>query len=285
MRASMIVENDESIERDSETEGYSPFRDDVIGRVRSFDDGSVEFYGYTKAVRKRIDEIRALPRRKRGDEENENRDRNMRVAAKAARKNIRLRVKSVRATHMVTLTTRECISDIARFMAIWDVFRRLMAKHAQFHYIAVPELQKRGAWHMHVAVSGRAALHLARRCWLKAVGGRGNGYCHIRAPKDGHFGKQWRLDALAGYIAKYIGKDLEKHVFNKKRYFTSRGINVPQATTYLLQTECPSVIDAVRDAMYALCEEFAIQDIRCFVTRDGSQYWMSATRPVDLKSV
>lgn len=227
------------------------------------------------------------PRRARGakpetEEDKEARSTSAKAAAKRAKQNVRLRCKAARVTHMLTLSTRECITDLERFLKIWDAFRRTMGAHREFHYIAVPELQKRGAWHMHVAVSGRAALNLARRAWLKVVGGRGKGYCFISNPKGAHFGKQWKLDALASYIAKYIGKDIGTDRFNKKKYYTSRGINVPEAVVYHIEQGQASCADALKDVLTTLCGEFDIAEIRCYVAIDGSSYWASAAKPVQL---
>ena len=206
-RASVEVRRIEREESDAELWPEGPARHDMIAKVRAFDDGSVEFSGYRRTVVQRLGDLRNLPRRARGakpetEDDKDARAASVKSAAKRAKQNVRLRCKTARVTHMVTLTTRECITDLERFLKLWDAFRRIMARHREFHYIVVPEPQKRGAWHMHVAVSGRAALNLARRAWLKVVGGRGKGYCHIRNPQGAHFGKQWKLDALASYIAK-----------------------------------------------------------------------------------
>lgn len=272
---------------DAEFYPDGPARHDMVAKVRAFDDGSVEFSGYRRTVVQRLSDLRDLPRRARGakaetDDDKEARATSVKSAAKRAKQNVRLRCKTARVTHMITLTTRECITDLDRFLKLWDAFRRTMACHSEFHYIAVPEPQKRGAWHMHVAVSGRAALNLARRAWLKVVGGRGKGYCHIRNPQGAHFGKQWKLDALASYIAKYIGKEIADARFNKKKYYTSRGINVPEAVVYAIENSRGDCADAIKDVLTTLCAEFDIADIRCFVALDGSSYFASASRPVPL---
>ena len=286
-RASVEVRRIEREESDAEFWPEGPARHDMIAKVRAFEDGSVEFSGYRRTVVQRLGDLRNLPRRARGakaetEEDKDARAASVKSAAKRAKQNVRLRCKTARVTHMITLTTRECITDLERFLKLWDAFRRIMARHRDFHYIAVPELQKRGAWHMHVAVSGRAALNLARRAWLKVVGGRGKGYCHIRNPQGSHFGKQWRLDALASYIAKYIGKEIAETRFNKKKYYTSRGINVPEAVVYAIENNRGDCLDAIKDVLTTLCAEFDIADVRCFVALDGSSYFASASKPVSL---
>ncbi|CAJ0722678.1 MAG: Rep protein [Ralstonia sp.] len=286
-RASVEVRRIEREESDAEFWPEGPARHDMIAKVRAFEDGSVEFSGYRRTVVQRLGDLRNLPRRARGakpetEDDKDARAASVKSAAKRAKQNVRLRCKTARVTHMITLTTRECITDLERFLKLWDAFRRIMARHREFHYIAVPEPQKRGAWHMHVAVSGRAALNLARRAWLKVVCGRGKGYCHIRNPQGAHFGKQWKLDALASYIAKYIGKEIADTRFNKKKYYTSRGINVPEAVVYAIESNRGDCADAIKDVLTTLCAEFDFADIRCFVALDGSSYFASASRAVQL---
>ena len=286
-RASVEVRRIEREESDAEFWPEGPARHDMIAKVRAFEDGSVEFSGYRRTVVQRLGDLRNLPRRARGakpetEDDKDARAASVKSAAKRAKQNVRPRCKTARVTHMITLTTRECITDLERFLKLWDAFRRIMARHREFHYIAVPEPQKRGAWHMHVAVSGRAALNLARRAWLKVVCGRGKGYCHIRNPQGAHFGKQWKLDALASYIAKYIGKEIADTRFNKKKYYTSRGINVPEAVVYAIESNRGDCADAIKDVLTTLCAEFDFADIRCFVALDGSSYFASASRAVQL---
>ncbi|BAG75144.1 hypothetical protein [Ralstonia phage RSM3] len=258
----------------------------MVAKVRAFEDGSVEFSGYRRTVVQRLNDLRDLPRRVRGakpetEDDKEARATSVKSAAKRAKQNVRLRCKTARVTHMITLTTRECIADLERFLKLWDAFRRTMARHSEFHYIAVPEPQKRGAWHMHVAVSGRAALNLARRAWLKVVGGRGKGYCHIRNPQGAHFGKQWKLDALASYIAQVHRQGYCPILVSIRRSTTpSRGINVPEAVVYAIENSKPNCGDALKDVLTTLCAEFDIADIRCFVAIDGSSYFASASKPV-----
>jgi len=125
-----------------------------------------------------------------------------------------------------------------------------MRRAGLWHYVAVPERQKRGAWHIRVTVHGRLVYNLVRG---SIVGrdelGRSNGNIDVRNPKTG--GK-WKHHALAAYIAKYITKDVDDHELNKKRCWTSKGIVVPEVMTYFTQdsTDMHSVIvDSMRAAM------------------------------------
>jgi len=64
------------------------------------------------AERVRMDEIRALPRAKRG--ESTNVEQSKRASSKRARKNVRLRCQTIQADRLLTLTYRENMQDIER---------------------------------------------------------------------------------------------------------------------------------------------------------------------------
>ncbi len=123
----------------------------------------------------------------------------------------------------------------------WDEFRRRLNRIHDFHYVAVLERQQRGAWHIHVAVSGRQNWKLLRSIWLSVISKAGTD----GAVNDNTGNKKWRALVrrmggkgramrhwIATYIAKYIGEDADASTFNKKRYWTSRGIVVPEVEPY-----------------------------------------------------
>lgn len=63
--------------------------------------------------------------------------------------------------------------------------------------------------------------------------GKQGGQINVRDPHKFGFGKSG-AHKLAGYISKYITKDQDSHDLNKKRYWTSRGIVVPEKNYYQL---------------------------------------------------
>jgi len=202
---------------------------------RNFPDGQREICA-SRSVR--IKQVGALPfanRARRG--ESEKRAENDDDSAKRAKQAVRLRCKSIRADRMLTLTYRENISDWARLLKDWDAFRRRMSRYKQFHYVATVERQERGAFHIHVAVHGRQVYQLVRSIWQRIVGcgedGKPGGQINVRDPHKFGFGKNGS-HKLAGYISKYITKDQETHSLNKKRYWTSRGIVIPEKNFYQL---------------------------------------------------
>ena len=211
---------------------------------RRFPDGQRELC-VTKSVRLHQNGPLPMPNRaKRG--ESEKRKENDEDSAKRARQSVRHRCKSICADRMITLTYRENMQDWERLKKHWDLFRRSMSKCKQFHYVAVVEPQERGAFHIHVAVRGRQSYHVVRKIWQRIVGtddaGRQMAQINVRDPnsfyqaRPRHAKKDNRgLEHLiAGYISKYIAEDQQLHELNKKRYWSSRGIVVPEKIYYPL---------------------------------------------------
>lgn len=202
---------------------------------RQFPDGQREICA-TRSVR--IKQTGSLPmpnRSSRGD--SEKRGQNDEDSAKRAKQAVRLRCKAIAVDRMLTLTYRENMQDTERLKKDWDLFRRRMGKHKDFHYVATVERQERGAFHIHVAVHGRQVYQLIRAIWQKIVGlsddGKQGGQINVRDPHKFGFGKHG-AHKLAGYISKYISKDQDTHELNKKRYWSSRGIVVPEKNYYQL---------------------------------------------------
>src|SRR5450830_29508 len=202
---------------------------------RQFFDGQREICA-TRSVRIKQGGPLPLPGRARRGE-SEKRAQNDDDSAKRAKQAVRLRCKTIAADRMLTLTYRENMQDSERLKKDWDAFRRRMGKHKQFHYVATVERQERGAFHIHVAVRGRQVYQLIRSIWQRIVGqtldGKQAGQINVRDPHKFGFGKNG-AHKLAGYISKYITKDQDSHDLNKKRYWTSRGIAVPEKNYYQL---------------------------------------------------
>jgi hypothetical protein len=203
---------------------FSAFRREWVVRGRNFGEGMVEmtvtrFDRYMGAQR-----LSLMPRAKRG--ESENTEDNLADAAKRAKQQVRLRCKAIGCDRMITLTYRENMQDKARLKRDFDALRRRLSRLGNFHYVAVAEQQKRGAWHLHVAVRGRQNYRVLRSIWQSIVG-VDNGNIDVRNP----FREKGLRHKLAGYLAKYIGKDFANHRMNEKRYWTSRGVVVPEQHT------------------------------------------------------
>ena len=128
---------------------------------------------------------------------------------------------------LLTLTFRENLEDLD---VAWDRFKYFTklcrAKWGKkFRYVAVPEYQKRGAVHFHIAIAGYMKANVVRKMWRRAAG-RYGGNIDITNPKK--FGKgNWNPKRIANYISKYISKN-DSVEFNKKRYSSGGDIDIPE---------------------------------------------------------
>lgn len=234
-----------------DTQDYSPFSDEYIVRTQRFPDGQQEVVAFSVSVQRHFQQLRLRPRGVRGKREalpgetgedvSVKSDKSLRTSIERSKRMIRQRCKAIRADRMLTLSTRVNETRIEVWAKWWDTFRRRLGKLQDFHYVAVLERQQRGAWHIHIAVNGRQNWKLLRSIWLSVIAKAGtdgavndsiSGFkrqCVVR--KLGGKGRAMR-HLIATYIAKYVGKGAHDVGFNKKRYWTSRGIVLPELTTY-----------------------------------------------------
>lgn len=143
---------------------------------------------------------------------------------------VRRKVLTLGADHLVTLTYRECVTSRDQALADFRRFARgVRDALGGFAYVAVPELQKRGAIHWHIAVRGRQDVRLLRSIWWGIVG-EGQGNIDVSGPKG------WKKVGneayrVGLYIAKYVGKSMSEGSMERngreKRYLCSQGIDVP----------------------------------------------------------
>ncbi len=75
------------------------------------------------------------------------------------------------ASWWLTLTYRENVTDYKQTCSDLSRFvRKVKRELPGWVYVAIPEKQKRGAWHWHMAVIGRQDVNLLRECWRAVVG-------------------------------------------------------------------------------------------------------------------
>lgn len=253
------------------------WQDTYTARKRVFPDGQCEIT-ISKEKFHIGGEIRSLTRAKRG--ESEQRERNDDVAGRRAKKNVRLCCKEIGADRMVTLTYRENMLDRDRALKHWKEFCRRLGKHSKFHYVAVIEEQERGALHFHVAVRGRQNYHLLRSIWQDILGlgpsGEKMGQVNVRNPHMFGFGKNG-AHKIASYIAKYCGKTMDCRDMNQKRYFRSRGIVLPEVTTWRLSST--DMLSAVQVA-FAVAAEHGLEGVQTWCNNGLGVVWL-ATAPHD----
>jgi len=216
-------------------------------KVREFQNGHAEAVVTTeypdpqrtleRAIKR---DLRALDFKWEGD-----RADNIERAVRRAKQDVRHRCKAMGVNSLWTLTFRENVTDRDTAFKCLDAFRRRVVKVlGDWRYIAVLEKQERGAWHIHLAthalpsrlVQGGVKVKswdVMRAIWRSCAGKLGGNFDEAKR------GKRWSgrdkairgTGAIARYIAGYVAKDMHESELGKKRYSSSRDIEVPPAYT------------------------------------------------------
>jgi hypothetical protein len=154
-----------------------------------------------------------------------------RRASARARKKIRRLCQTACFDRMLTLTFRENVTDRKEAWKKFHYFNKLMRWRfkEKWFYVVVPELQKRGAVHFHLAVRGWFHVQTVRRFWHRAVGELG-GNVDITSPRKANGKNSWNPRHISNYLAKYVAKEVISD-FNGKRYASGGHIQVPEPLT------------------------------------------------------
>ena len=120
----------------------------------------------------------------------------------------------------VTLTVAENVTEVDfkhLHRVLQFIAKRLKRSESDFKYVAVKELQERGAIHYHIlCVYAKPYVFPSSeeiaRSW-------GLGFVKISAPK-----LVIKVEKIASYIGKYIGKGYEYEALNVKKSFTASQI-------------------------------------------------------------
>ncbi len=203
-----------------------------------------------------------IARGERPDEDAEERaEANRRRAARRAKANVRRKCKAQGLDNLLTLTYRANQTDQTLCEAHLKEFLRLMRKNLRgFGYVACFEQQKRGAWHVHLAVQKLPALmearngvrvksfNVVRALWRHVVGdlggnidvGRWKGTARKSAAK------------CAAYISKYVLKMFEAGEDHSKRFRASR-CELPKPTQ--MQFQRASLAEVMELVVSYACEQ------------------------------
>ncbi len=199
-----------------------------------------------------------------------------------ARQHLRWLVKSLQADHLVTLNYRENMQDISRLKRDWQAFVRLVvARYPNWQYVAVHEMQDRGALHLHIAVHGRQDIKYLRRCWYKVLGASPDatgadtpGQVDVSGPSKRFGGKgyTWKANNLAGYMGKYMHKQFAESEKGAKRYWASKSLQLPVPQKIWLG--CTNFIDAVI-ATHDLARDCGITELTMWASEGWQSIWMT----------
>jgi hypothetical protein len=144
-----------------------------------------------------------------------------------ARVKVRRLLLSFSADRMMTLTFKENITDIDEAWKVLKQFHKKMSLRygENYKFVVVPEYQKRGAVHFHLAIRGFYHVKTVRAIWRNCSGHRGGNIDITKPRKAGK--NSWNPKRIAAYLSKYITKG-DTVSFNRKRYAASRNITVPE---------------------------------------------------------
>lgn len=168
--------------------------------------------------------VPSLKREKSVRGASEKREENEDRSVRRAKSRLRRSILSAHADHLLTLTYRNNVTDFDQACADLSKFVRIVKRKLPgWVYIAVAEQQKRGAWHWHLAVSGRQDVSMLRESWRHVVG---EGNIDVNPPKG--IGK-FRLLGLVKYLGKYLAKGFHEgeRELNARRFRASLGIPIP----------------------------------------------------------
>jgi len=216
---------------------------------------------------------------------------NLSRAVRRSKQNIRWLCKQFEADRLFTLTYRRNEQDREQVKADFKKFLRLVRKGwkgqggiPDWHYVAVLELQDRGAYHIHCAVHGWQKITFLRACWYKALGGQGNetgegtpGQVDVTNPdkaKWGHSGRQWKSRKLSAYLTKYLEKTFDAATEDKKRYWHTKDIKTPLNQRFMLGAT--GIAGAIQEAVNLLFFAVGLQgSFDHWISTSGDCYWLS----------
>ncbi|MCU7812603.1 MAG: hypothetical protein KZQ77_15450 [Candidatus Thiodiazotropha sp. (ex Notomyrtea botanica)] len=163
----------------------------------------------------------------------------LRKSQRRAKKIIRQKILTFQADRLLTLTYRENMSDLSTAWKHFNAFNRLMKWRYKenWQYVCVPEYQKRGAVHFHLAVKGYFHANTVRKFWKQAIKGEGN--IDISSPTRRNGSVTRSPKKIAGYISKYLTKQ-DSTEFNKRRY-SSSALQLPPIITGWLALGVPVI--------------------------------------------
>jgi hypothetical protein len=160
---------------------------------------------------------------------------NLERAGQRAKSKARKAVVMMQADTMMTLTYQENMTDIERAWTDWGKFRRILSRRYSWakKYVAVHELQERGAVHFHVSLRTAGAwipYNTIIKVWRTVIGGGGS----VNFKRDFHVRTRATSGRIASYIAKYINKEMSHQTINRKRYDIARGMEKPETLVLYL---------------------------------------------------
>ena len=169
-------------------------------------------------------------RSRKNEKKSEMSDADLKRSQRRARISVKSKCLSYLPDRMLTLTFRENLTDLKHAWSIFKSFNSRMKRRYgdRWRYVVVPEFQKRGAVHFHLAIDGYYSVKVLRAIWANCTGCL-EGNIDITSPKTINK-KSWNPKRIANYISKYITKN-DSVEFNSRRYASGGDIPKPDKIT------------------------------------------------------
>jgi hypothetical protein len=212
---------------------------------------------------------------------------NIRKSKLRAKGQVKLLAMELGVDRLLTFTIRkvgDSVMDYDKVLKAWDYFRRMALRWDKtFAYVAAPEVQKNGQFHVHAGIRGFTNVRILTRMWqsaLNRVNGRSQkmvsgpdspGTCNVtKAVRGASIAK---AKNIARYIAKYIGKALDTG-FNRKSFFHTIGIAITPAQAQWLEAQTRD--SAVREVLagMGLIDQYGVPKVSIW-NRDGYSAWFT----------
>jgi hypothetical protein len=215
------------------------------------------------------------------------RDDNIRKAKLRARAQVKLLAMELGVDRLLTFTIRKVGDYVLPYddvLKAWDYFRRMVARwDSNFAYVAAPEVQKNGQFHIHAGIRGFVNVRILTRMWQSSLnrvlkrsqklvsGPDSPGVCNITKALRGP--TLQKAKNIARYVAKYIGKALDSG-FNRKSYFHTTGIALTPSQALWLESETRdgAIMEVLRK--WGLVDELGIPKVNIWM-RDSCSAWFS----------
>lgn len=216
------------------------------------------------------------------------RDDNIRKAKLRAKAQVKLLAMELGVDRLLTFTIRkvdDCALEYDTVLKAWDYFRRMALRwDSGFAYVAAPEVQKNGQYHIHAGVRGFINVRILTRMWQSSLnrilkrpqhlvsGPDSPGTVNV-TKKDLRGAVLQKAKNIARYIAKYIGKSLETG-FNRKSHFHTVGIKITPAQRQWLNAQSRDA--AVKEVLvrWGLLDDLGLPTVAIW-NRDGCSAWFT----------
>ena len=230
------------------------------------------------------DHWQATADREAEEQAEERRLANMKRAARRAKTRVRRMVKVLGLDALLTLTYRENQQDLTLCKRhLKEFVRRMKRLLPGFVYVAAFERQKRGAWHVHMAVHALPrdlpaangvkvkSFNVVRAVWRGVVGDLGG---TINQAKRKRWSQQ-STGKLAAYLSKYMLKAFEEGDDWSNRYSGSAAVEVPDAVKLTFRGA------GLAELIGLVFDDIAAGDVQCmsWLSRWGDVFFLSTEGP------